>query len=58
MRQLESINVATVQAPEIRGSAILTPVMRALGSSIVIDDVVGGSWYALNGDANGWRGVT
>ena len=28
----------------------------ALGSSIVIDDSVGGAWYALNGDSNGWRG--
>ena len=28
----------------------------APGSNIVIDDAIGGAWYALNGDANGVAG--
>ena len=48
--------VATVQDTGNPWVSNFDPGDGALGSSIVIDDVVGGSWYALNGHTNGLAG--
>ena len=34
-------------------------VLDLPGGNIAIDDIIGGAWYALNGDANGmWPEMT
>ena len=46
-------NVSTVQGTENPWLTNFDPGFGAIGDDIVIDDAVGGSWFALNGDANG-----
>ena len=48
--------VATVQDTGNPWVSNFDPGDGALGSSIVIDDVVGGGWYAVNGLTNGLAG--
>ena len=45
--------VSTVQGTSNPWATNFDPGFGAPGSDIVIDDPVGGSWFALNGDANG-----
>ena len=45
--------ISTVQGSENPWATNFEPGFGALGGSIVIDDNVGGGWFALNGDANG-----
>ena len=49
--------VATVQDAGNPWVTNFDPGSGVLGASIVINDAVGGSWYALNGDANGVAGT-
>ena len=49
-------NPSTVQSGANPWSSNFDPGAGASGSNIAIDDVVGGAWYALNGDANGLAG--
>ena len=48
--------VATVQSTENPWVTNFDPGGGLPGGSIVIDDLIGGAWYALNGDANGVAG--
>lgn len=48
--------VATVQSSSNPWTTNFDPGSGAAGSNIVIDDAIGGAWYALNGDANGIAG--
>ena len=48
--------VATVQATSNPWVTNFDPGAGLPGASIVIDDLIGGAWYALNGDANGVAG--
>ena len=48
--------VSTVQSGSNPWTTNFDPGFGAPGSNIVIDDVIGGAWYALNGDANGVAG--
>ena len=50
-------NVATVQATANPWFTNFDPGGGLAGESIVIDDIIGGAWYALNGDANGIAGT-
>ena len=48
--------VSTVQASGNPWVTTFDPGGGTPGSSVVIDDPVGGAWYALSGDANGYAG--
>jgi hypothetical protein len=50
-------SVSTVQATANPWFTNFDPGGGLAGESIVIDDVIGGTWYALNGDANGVAGT-
>jgi len=49
-------NVSTVQSAANPWTTTFDPGGGAAGGNIVIDDAIGGAWYALNGDANGVAG--
>ena len=49
--------VATVQASGNQWVTAFDPGGGLPGSSVAIDDPIGGAWYALNGDANGVAGA-
>ncbi|MDA9864147.1 lamin tail domain-containing protein [Flavobacteriales bacterium] len=48
--------VEVVQSSGNPWSTNFEPGFGAAGGNIAIDDVIGGAWYALNGDANGVAG--
>ena len=48
--------VNTVQASDNPWVTNFDPGAGASGANIAIDDLIGGAWYALNGDANGIAG--
>ncbi|MCH1575618.1 MAG: hypothetical protein L7S67_05045 [Flavobacteriales bacterium] len=48
--------VSTVQSGVNPWTTNFDPGAGAPGANIVIDDAIGGAWYALNGDANGIAG--
>ena len=50
-------NVSTVQSTSNPWYTNFDPGGGLPGESIVIDDIIGGAWYALNGDANGVAGT-
>ncbi|MGB0171134.1 MAG: hypothetical protein ACPF8Y_04055, partial [Flavobacteriales bacterium] len=49
-------NVSTVQATDNPWMTNFDPGGGLPGANIAIDDIIGGAWYALNGDANGIAG--
>ena len=49
-------NVSTVQATDNPWLTNFEPGGGMPGDNIAIDDLIGGAWYALNGDANGIAG--
>ena len=49
-------NVSTVQATDNPWMTNFDPGGGLPGDNIAIDDLIGGAWYALNGDANGIAG--
>ena len=49
-------NVSSVQSTVNPWSTNFDPGAGLPGGSIAIDDIIGGAWYALNGDANGVAG--
>ena len=49
-------NVSSVQSAVNPWSTNFDPGAGLPGGSIAIDDIIGGAWYALNGDANGVAG--
>ena len=49
--------VSTVQSSSNQWATALNPGADIDGSSVAIDDPIGGAWYALNGDANGVAGT-
>ncbi len=49
-------NVSTVQSTDNPWVTNFDPGGGAAGDNIAIDDLIGGAWYALNGDANGVAG--
>ena len=49
-------NVSTVQSTDNPWVTNFDPGGGAAGENIAIDDLIGGAWYALNGDANGVAG--
>jgi len=49
-------NVSTVQATDNPWLTNFDPGGGLPGGDIAIDDMIGGAWYALNGDANGIAG--
>ena len=53
---LGEANVSTVQSTDNPWVTNFDPGAGQPGSSIAIDDLIGGAWYALNGDANGIAG--
>ena len=48
--------VATVQASGNPWTTVFDPGGGLPGGNIAIDDLIGGAWYVLNGDANGVAG--
>ena len=50
-------NVSTVQSTANPWFTNFDPGGGLAGENIVIDDIIGGAWYALNGDANGIAGT-
>ena len=48
--------VSTVQSGINPWTTTFDPGGGLPGGNIVIDDAIGGAWYALNGDANGYAG--
>ncbi len=50
-------SISTVQATANPWFTNFDPGGGLAGESIVIDDIIGGAWYALNGDANGVAGA-
>ena len=53
---LGEANVSTVQSTDNPWVTNFDPGNGTPGASIAIDDLIGGAWYALNGDANGIAG--
>ena len=53
---LGEANVSTVQSTDNPWVTNFDPGGGLSGSSIAIDDLIGGAWYALNGDSNGIAG--
>ena len=49
-------NVSTVQATDNPWLTNFDPGAGASGGNVAIDDLIGGAWYSLNGDANGIAG--
>ena len=49
-------NVSTVQSTDNPWVTNFDPGGGMAGSNIAIDDLIGGAWYALNGDSNGIAG--
>ena len=50
-------NVSTVQSASNPWTTNFDPGGGLAGDNIAIDDLIGGAWYALNGDANGIAGT-
>ena len=46
-------NASTVESPDQAWSSQFDPGNGLPGSDIIMDDLVGGVWYVLNGDVNG-----
>ena len=49
-------NISTVQSAGNPWTTNFDPGGGLPGGSIAIDDIIGGAWYALTGDANGYAG--
>ena len=49
-------NISTVQATDNPWMTNFDPGLGAPGGNVAIDDIIGGAWYCLNGDANGIAG--
>ena len=48
--------ISTVQSSINPWTTTFDPGGGLAGGNIIIDDAIGGAWYALNGDANGFAG--